>query len=62
MRDYSKEEYELKTERRIRFQVESNLLREKQFVHIDTYFNQMEDIRSGNILDKVCRKCGVKNR
>lgn len=60
MKEYSIEEYELRTERRIRFQVENNLLREQQSVHIDAYFNQLEDIRSGNVLDKVCRKCGVK--
>lgn len=60
MKEYSIEEYELRTERRIRFQVENNLLREQQSAHIDVYFNQLEGIRSGNVLDKVCRKCGVK--
>tara|TARA_R110002110_G_scaffold367647_1_gene577460 strand:- start:30 stop:695 length:666 start_codon:yes stop_codon:yes gene_type:complete len=60
MEKYSTEDYESRTERRIRFQVENNLLREGQSVHVGTYFNQLEDIKSGNVLDKACRKCGVK--
>tara|TARA_Y100001938_G_scaffold147001_1_gene227201 strand:+ start:688 stop:1353 length:666 start_codon:yes stop_codon:yes gene_type:complete len=60
MKNYNTEEYEARTERRIRLQVESSSLRKKQLAHVDNYFNQLEDIKSGRDQGKACKVCGVK--
>ena len=60
MKNYNTEEYEARTERRIRLQVENSSLREEQLRYVDNYFNQLEDIKSGRDQGKACKVCGVK--